>query len=183
MDQRMLKFRWKQKYYLHLKTLSTREYMFLKWSVASNPVKIRNEIHNECGGCGSVMYNCHSVSLKGSPGDLNDNVILSFRPSMVSQKFLHGNLKCCHSKVYTSPCQFIQAVCCWLCWGGVGWNRYIFLLLKIMHKYITSQGYRWKYKQSNQKVSNGSAASWEYLHLWPGERQESKNGMQRITSD
>ena len=43
--------------------------MFLKQSAAFAPLKTLNE-H---GGCGSLMYNCHLMSLKGSPGDPNDN--------------------------------------------------------------------------------------------------------------
>lgn len=50
-------------------------------------------------------------------------------------------------------------------------------------KHITGQGYIWKYKQNNQKtLRGGSVASWEYLQLWPGERQ-SKNGVQRMPED
>lgn len=75
MDQRMFKFRWKQKYQLYLKTWmrkseSTRQYVFLQQSAASDPLKTLKE-H---GGCGSLMYNCHLMSLKSSPGDLNDNM-------------------------------------------------------------------------------------------------------------
>lgn len=69
------------------------QYVFLK---QSDPLKTLKE-H---GGCGSLMYNCHLMSLKSSPGDLNDNM----RASMDSQKFPHSPLKCCHSKVCTDLC-------------------------------------------------------------------------------
>lgn len=138
MDQRMFKFRWKQKYQLYLKTWmrkseSTRQYVFLKQSAASDPP----ETLKERGGCGSLMYNCHLIPLKGSPGDLNDNM----RASMDSQKFPHSPLKCCHSKVCTDLCWFTGAAWCWLCWGRAGWNRYISAWLWEAISVAETQGY------------------------------------------
>lgn len=33
------------------------------------------------------------------------------------------------------------------------------------------------------KNSEMSVANWEYMQLWPEERQENKNGIQRMTND
>lgn len=161
MDQRMFKFRWKQKYQLYLKTWmrkseSTRQYVFLKQSSASDPL----ETPKEHGGCGSLMYNCHLMSLKSSPGDLNDNM----RASTDSQKFPHCRLKGCHSKVCTDLCWFTGAAWFWLCWGRAGWNRYI-------------PAWLWEQKDKDIEMEvqtkqtktlwHGSVASWECLQHLP----------------